>query len=72
MEPRLIETPVRSGGEAQTSPPRQPEQKRRFQIIKLEERIAPGQIGNDSLVSGGHNHCTKPCRYCTSGGASIV
>jgi hypothetical protein len=42
MEPRKIETPEESRGEGQTSPPRQPERKRRFQLIKLEERIAPG------------------------------
>jgi hypothetical protein len=42
MEPRKIETPVQSRGESQTSLPRQPERKRRFQLIKLEERIAPG------------------------------
>jgi hypothetical protein len=42
MEPRKIETPVQPRGEGQTSPPRQPERKRRFQLIKLEERIAPG------------------------------
>ena len=42
MEPRQPEKPVQSQGEGQTSPPRQPERKRRFQIVKLEERIAPG------------------------------
>jgi hypothetical protein len=41
MEPRKIETPVQSQAEGQTSPPRHPERKRRFQIVKLEERIAP-------------------------------
>jgi hypothetical protein len=40
MEPRKTEKPVESRSEAQTSLPRQREQKR-FQIIKLEERIAP-------------------------------
>jgi hypothetical protein len=49
MEPRQIETPVQSRGEAQTAPPRQPERKRRFQIIKLEERIAPVQGGKGTL-----------------------
>jgi hypothetical protein len=47
MEPRKIETPVQSRLEGHTSPPRQPERKRRFQMVKLEERIAPG---------GGHGH----------------
>ena len=41
MEPRKSEMPVEYRGEGQTSPPRQPERKRRFQIVKLEERIAP-------------------------------
>jgi hypothetical protein len=41
MEARTIETPVESRGDGQTSPPRPPERRRRFQIIKLEERIAP-------------------------------
>ena len=47
MEPRKIETPVQSQRERHTSPPRQSERKRRFQLIKLEERIAPG--GNHTL-----------------------
>jgi hypothetical protein len=58
MEPRKIETPQQSRGEAQTSPPRQPERKRRFQIVKLEERIAPrggGGRGN----SGDRSHCVQ-------------
>jgi hypothetical protein len=42
MEPRQTETPVQSRGEGQTAPPRPSERKRRFQIVKLEERIAPG------------------------------
>jgi hypothetical protein len=41
MEPRMIEAPVEPRGEPQTSPPRQPERKRRFRIVKLEERISP-------------------------------
>jgi hypothetical protein len=49
MEPRQIETPVEPRDEGQTSPPRQPERKRRFQIVKLEERIAPC-----SKMYGGH------------------
>jgi hypothetical protein len=51
MEPRKIETPVQSRGEGQSSPPRQPERKRRFQIVKLEERIAP--------QGGGHIHSRR-------------
>ena len=45
MEPRKIEKPVESRDEGKTAPPRQPEQKRRFQIVKLEERIAPNKGG---------------------------
>jgi hypothetical protein len=41
MEPREPEKPLESRGEGQTSPPRPEERKRRFRIIKLEERIAP-------------------------------
>jgi hypothetical protein len=43
MEPRKTEPPVESRSESQSSPPRQQERKRRFQVIKLEERIAPGR-----------------------------
>src|SRR5262249_4386309 len=42
MEPHKIETPVESHVKGQSAPPRPPERKRRFQLIKLEERIAPG------------------------------
>jgi hypothetical protein len=42
MEPRKFGTPLESDGKGQTSPPGPPQRKRRFQIIKLEERIAPG------------------------------
>ena len=41
MEPRQFEKSVESHGEVPTSPGRRPERKRRFQIVKLEERIAP-------------------------------
>jgi hypothetical protein len=62
MEPRKIETPVESRGEGQTSPPRHPERKRRFQLVKLEDRIAPGGgNGNGSnfgcgFTSNDNNH----------------
>jgi hypothetical protein len=57
MEPRKIEAPVESCGEGQTSPPRPAERKRRFQIVKLEERIAPG--GGQKTH---HNHtCNANC-----------
>ena len=61
MEPRKIDTPVQPRGDGQTSPPLQPERKRRFQIVKLEERIAPGGghgIGSNFSCSG-HYTCHK-------------
>jgi hypothetical protein len=60
MEPRKIETPVEPSGEGQTSPPRPPERKRRFQIVKLEQRIAPCKGGQ------GTNHvCIECCGHIT-------
>jgi hypothetical protein len=57
MEPRKTETPVQSRSEGQTAPPPAPERKRRFQIVKLEERIAPG--GGQKTH---HNHtCNANC-----------
>jgi hypothetical protein len=47
MEPHKSEKLVESRGEGQTSRPCQREKKPRFQIMKLEPRIAPG---------GGHGH----------------
>jgi len=59
MEPRKIEQPVESRDEGQTSPHRQSEQKRLFQLVKLEERIAPGGLGNHTLNCKTHgNACT--------------
>jgi hypothetical protein len=58
MEPRKIETAVKSSDEGQTSPPRQSERKPRFQIVKLEERIAPSNgHGKGSNFSCGHGYC---------------
>jgi len=58
MEPRKSEKPVESRGEDQTSPPRQPKRKRRFQVIKLEERIAPQRGGNGGTKGeGGSCEC---------------
>ena len=45
MEPRKVEKPEEVRREGQTAPPRQPERKRRFDIVKLEERIAPNKGG---------------------------
>ena len=55
MEPRKIEAPVESCSEGHTSPPRQPERKRRFQIVKLEERIAPGLGKSHGTRCGGRS-----------------
>ena len=60
MEPRQFERSEESRGEVQISPARQPERKRRFQIVKLEERIAPGG-GNgkgSNFTCGGVNRFT--------------
>jgi hypothetical protein len=59
MEPRKIEDPVESGGEGQPAPPRPPERKRRFQVIKLEERIAPSSGGHSK-----HTDLISTCRMC--------
>ena len=55
MEPRQIEKSVESRGEGLASPARQPERKRRFQIVKLEERIAP---------AAAYPHGPTSCRKC--------
>ena len=57
MEPRPSEKPVESRGEGPPAPPRPSERKRRFQIVKLEERIAPG--GNKNSNNG----CYHPYHY---------
>jgi hypothetical protein len=62
MEPRLFEKSVESHGGVQISPARQPERKRRFQIVKLEERIAPGAAGSVSP----HTHQTIHPKHCTT------
>ena len=56
MEPREPEKPLESRGEGQTSPPRPEERKRRFRIMKLEERIAPSAGGNTK-------NCTYTCKH---------
>ena len=57
MEPRQFEKSAESRGEVQISPPRPQERKRRFQIVKLEERIAPGH-GNPNKT---HHHNGNGC-----------
>jgi hypothetical protein len=63
MEPRKIETPVESRDEEHSSPARPPERTRRFQIVKLEERIAPGGgkgNGSNNTCGGGFS-----CHRCS-------
>ena len=63
MEPRQFEKSAEARGEVQASPPRPQERKRRFQIVKLEERIAPGGGGGpDSVVT--HTHQTIHAHGC--------
>jgi hypothetical protein len=59
MEPRQSEKLVESQGEEQSSPPRPPDRKCRFQIIKLEEQIAPANSGTNGrpCLSGARAHC---------------
>jgi hypothetical protein len=64
MEPRPSEQSVESRGEGPTSPPRPPERKRRFRIVKLEERIAPKVGGDGSDRSCGHNVTCRTCTIC--------
>ena len=65
MEPRQFEKSAESRGEVQISPPRPQERKRRFQIVKLEERIAPGGGGGpDSVFTESHPHCITRKHYC--------
>ena len=61
MEPRQSEKSLESRSEIPTSASRQPERKRRFQIVKLEERIAPGGgHGNGHNTNNGHT-CIATC-----------
>jgi hypothetical protein len=60
MELRQNETSARKQSEVQASAPRIPERKPRFQIVKLEERIAPS----------GSRHQSSPHHACGSGGRS--
>ncbi len=54
MEPRKNEMTPESAVEDQVQQ-RPPERKRRFQIVKLEERIAPG-IPRSYIYCAGHGH----------------
>jgi hypothetical protein len=55
MEPSQTEKFVEPREGSPTSPGHQPERKRRFRIVKLEERIAPGG-GNGNGGNVTHNH----------------
>jgi hypothetical protein len=58
MQPHKIEQPVEPSDDGQTSRPRQPERKRRFQIVNLEQRIAPGKGNSGWTWTPGH--CKPP------------
>jgi hypothetical protein len=64
MGPRESDKPLESAGEGQTSPPRQPDRKRRFRIIKLEERIAPGKGAGSHFPCGTVTHRLSHCTFC--------
>jgi hypothetical protein len=55
VEPRNEEP----GQERVQEQPKEPPKKRRFQLIKLEERIAPNRGGNAT-----NNDCTAGCFHC--------
>ena len=61
MEPRQSEKSLESRSAVPTSATRQPERKRRFQIVKLEERIAPGggNCKGSNLCGHSYNHPFK-------------
>jgi hypothetical protein len=56
MEPSKFEKSLEAAGEGQAAPPRQQERKRRFQIVKLEERIAPGRATTNCHKCGDSTH----------------
>jgi hypothetical protein len=60
MEPQKTTNPWEPGRESQR-PPRQPERKRRFQIVKLEERIAPGGGSTKNCTQHGESKCVGRC-----------
>jgi hypothetical protein len=57
MEPRKSEKPLESGGRRQAAPARPHKPKRRFQMIKLEERIAPSGGHGKTKGEGGSCEC---------------
>jgi hypothetical protein len=60
MEPRQFERSAESRGEEQVPPDRKPERGRRFRIVKLEERIAPGGGNGHGHTQNGHT-CRTTC-----------
>jgi hypothetical protein len=60
MEPRKPDKSVDPEGGSQSSPPRPPERKRRFQIVKLEERVAP-RLGTSYFGCHGGPTLNKKC-----------
>jgi hypothetical protein len=61
MEPHQTDKPVESRGESPSVPPRPPQRQRRFQIIKLEERIAPGGPHTTYYCNGNPSGNGKGC-----------
>jgi hypothetical protein len=59
MEPIKLEKMPEPRGERQTEPPRPPEGKRRFQMVKLEERIAPSSGAGHARSH--HGSCFRSC-----------
>jgi hypothetical protein len=64
MESRQSERPTEIRGDGQTAPPRTEQRERRFRIVKLEERIAPGTPHNGHYYYGPHGHSyNKRCGF---------
>ena len=66
MEPRPSEESLEPRDDGQTLASSQPERKRRFRIVKLEERIAPGKVGAVGFAANTDHFdkCTGPTRNC--------
>jgi hypothetical protein len=54
MERNQSRKPVESRDNSKASPPRPEKRTRRFRILKLEERIAPGSNGKQHYSHGIH------------------
>jgi hypothetical protein len=67
MEPHQSEKSFESRSEVETSSIPHPERKRRFRIVKLEERIAPGGGGTNTNIqhcgTGSEAISCFKCRY---------